>query len=95
MAVDEPATDLTTLEVVVTPNPNSGQFTVLFQTKAGQMATLRISDLKGRAVRPTHTILGTGCIHQETVNLPAQVPGVLLLEVVSGQQRGIRKVLIE
>jgi Thermolysin metallopeptidase, alpha-helical domain len=41
------------------------------------------------------TIVGTGQEHAELIQLPAQVRGVLLLQVVSGNQRSTRKVLIE
>ncbi len=95
IGVDEPAEEPMSLELVVAPNPNNGQFTVRFQTQIGQPATLRLSDLNGQAVRPVQTITGTGGTHQEAISLPAHIQGVLLLEVISGQQRGSRKVLIE
>ena len=95
VGVAEPTEPETGLRLTVSPNPNTGQFTVRFQTAAGQVATLRLSDLNGRAVRPAQTIVGTGQVHQEAISLPAQVRGLLLLEVVSGGQRGTQKVLIE
>ena len=95
VGVAEPAEPETGLRLTVSPNPNTGQFIVRFQTKAGQPATLRLSDVSGRPVRPAQTIAGTGQLHQEAISLPAQVRGLLLLEVVSGGQRGIQKVLIE
>ena len=95
VGVAEPAESGTGLLLTVSPNPNTGQFTVRFQTVAGQPATLRLSDVNGRAVRLVQTIAGTGQVHQEAISLPAQVRGLLLLEVVSGGQRGTQKVLIE
>ncbi|WP_375444392.1 sialate O-acetylesterase [uncultured Fibrella sp.] len=95
LGMAELANDPMSLELIVAPNPNDGQFTVRFQTQAGQVAMLRLSDVNGRSVRPSQTIEGTGLLHEEAIKLPVSVHGMLLLEVVSGQQRGTRKILID
>ena len=94
-AVAEPDNDPAVLNMVVSPNPNTGQFTVRFHTKAGQGATLQLTDLHGRAVRPATVITGTGQTHEEVIQLPVHVRGLLFIDVRSGQQRGTQKVLIE
>ena len=94
LAAEEP-TQTEGLDLRVAPNPSNGRFTVHFQTKLGETATLRLSDLNGRAVRATQTIRGTGGEHAEAIVLPASVHGVLLLDVVSGAQRASQKIIIE
>ena len=94
LAADEP-TQTEGLDLRVAPNPSNGRFTVHFQTKLGETATLRLSDLNGRAVRATQTIMGTGGEHAEAIVLPASVHGVLLIDVVSGGQRAGQKIIID
>ncbi len=93
MAAQEPTE--TGLDLRVAPNPSNGRFTVHFRTQIGQTATLRLSDLNGRTVRTTQTIMGTGGTHAEAIVLPASVHGVLLIDVVSGSQRASQKIIIE
>ncbi len=93
LAAQEPSE--TELDLRVAPNPSNGRFTVHFRTQIGKTATLRLSDLNGRAVRTTQTIMGTGGTHDEAIVLPASVHGVLLIDVVSGSQRASQKVLVE
>ena len=94
LAAEEP-TQTEGLDLRVAPNPSNGRFTVHFQTKIGETATLRLSDLNGRAVRATQTIRGTGGEHDEAIVLPANVHGVLLLDVVSGGQWASQKIIID
>jgi hypothetical protein len=70
-----------------------------FKTIVGQAYTLTLTDEAGRSVRAAQVIVGTGQEHAEVIQLPAQVRGVLLLQVMTGAKRGTqrsgRKVLIE
>ena len=59
------------------------------------MASLRLSDLTGRAVRATQSVTGTGGEHAEAVVLPGSVRGMIIVEVISGGRRASQKVLIE
>jgi hypothetical protein len=101
MAAPEPTggrpgvTEVDALNLRIVPNPSNGRFVARFRTLAGQPATLTLTDEAGRAVRAAQTIAGTGQEHTETIQVPAQVRGVLLLQVVSGTQRSTRKVMIE
>ncbi len=94
LAAQEP-TETVELGLRIAPNPSNGRFTVHFQTKPGEKASLRLVDLTGRAVRATQFITGTGGEHTEAIVLPGSVRGVLIVEVVSGGQRASQKVLIE
>jgi hypothetical protein len=95
-AAPEPnVTEADELNLRIVPNPSNGRFVARFRTVAAQAATLTLTDEAGRAVRAAQTIMGTGAEHAETIQLPAQVRGVLLLQVVSGSQRSSQKVLIE
>ncbi len=98
VGVAEPGSEGYNLGISIAPNPNNGRFTVHFQTKLGELASLRLSDLTGRAgraVRATQSITGTGGEHAEAVVLPGSVRGVVIVEVVSGGRRASQKVLIE
>jgi hypothetical protein len=94
-AVEPGIAETDELNLRIAPNPSNGRFVARFRTVASQAATLTLTDEAGRAVRAVQTIVGTGAEHAETIQLPAQVRGVLLLQVVTGGQRSIRKVLIE
>jgi hypothetical protein len=83
------------LHLRIVPNPSNGRFVARFGTVAGQAYTLTLTDAAGRSVRAAQTIVGTGQEHAEVIQLPAQVRGMLLLQVSSGSQRSSRKVLIE
>ncbi len=95
MGVAEPGVEVADLGLRIAPNPSNGRFTVHFQTKLGEVASLRLSDLTGRAVRATQSITGTGGEHTEAVVLPGHVRGIVIVDVVSGGRRASQKVLIE
>jgi Carbohydrate binding module (family 6)/Secretion system C-terminal sorting domain len=83
------------LALHIAPNPSSGRFTVHFQTKPGEIATLQLTDVNGKAIRATQTIMGTGQQHSEAITLPATTRGIIVVSVVSGERRASQKVLIE
>ena len=91
----EPGSAVADLGLHIAPNPSNGRFTVHFQTRLGEVASLRLSDLSGRSVRAVQAITGTGGEHTEAIALPGSVGGVVIVEVVSGGRRASQKVLIE
>ena len=91
----EPGSAVADLGLHIAPNPSNGRFTVHFQTRLGEVASLRLSDLSGRSVRAAQSITGTGGEHTEAIALPGSVGGVVIVEVVSGGRRASQKVLIE
>ena len=72
------------------PNPNNGNFTISFM-KQPENATLSIYDLLG------NYILKNTLISQLTneVNLNNQPKGIYFIEIISGKEKSISKVVIQ
>jgi Zn-dependent metalloprotease len=94
-AATEPTQPDDTMNLRITPNPNTGRFLVQFQTKQGQSATLSILDEIGRSVRPSQTVMGTGQSYSQLITLPTHVHGVLFLRVNSGAEQSSLKFIVE
>ncbi len=77
------------LELIASPNPNSGEFEASFSLPKGGKATLSVSDMLGRKVWQK-SLTGEG-IHRERIRLSEQSVGtyiLLLQKEANGSGRG-------
>jgi hypothetical protein len=76
------------------PNPSNGLFTVEFQGDAGREVKLNVYDLKGVLIKKISSN-ATGTIQKQKVDLssPEFVPGLYLLEINSGKEQQVFKVI--
>jgi hypothetical protein len=82
------------LNLSVSPNPNDGHLRVRFNTRDGEVSSLRITDLTGKSVLASQAVAGTGQVYEGLVSLPAAIRGMVILSVTSGQQQESVKVLL-
>ena len=92
--LEEPPLSIAGLQIKVYPNPNSGSFSVEIRALEGQHVTLRLIDLMGRvlAIQKFEGRWGDVVLPFKTVG---QAAGVYLLEVRSGVQAGMVRVVME
>jgi hypothetical protein len=93
--VDEKAvTGITAEEITIFPNPNAGQFTVQVPMYAAGLVEMKIYDVRGRLMRNDGESAGMGLLTRR-MDLPGLAPGLYYLQVVIGEQRFVKKVLIQ
>lgn len=66
-------------ELIVSPNPNNGEFQAGFYVEVGRRAPLSVSDMMGREVWKKK-LIGQG-LQQETVHLSSQSVGTYILSL--------------
>lgn len=82
------------LRVGLAPNPNGGQFTVQVQGETRGEVSLRLLDLRGRAVHEQTFTFGGGQ-HRESVAVDRLPEGVYLLRLQLAGQTAYRRVMIK
>jgi hypothetical protein len=80
-------------KVKVIPNPNSGNFTVSYDNGSSIPVTIRVLDLQGRELYSKTSSSRFGEINI-TVSLPFIKNGLYVLELISGSDKYVSKVLI-
>ncbi|CAD0001821.1 rhamnogalacturonan lyase family protein [Flavobacterium chungangense] len=83
-----------TAEVLVYPNPSSGQFNVRFNGFKSSKATVVISNITGQIVLKKEIEL-TGNDQNVAISIPNQNQGVYLLKVISDEDTKTLKIIIE
>lgn len=81
-------------EVLVYPNPSSGQFNVRFNSFKSSKATVIVSNITGQIVLKKEIEL-TGNDQNVAISIPNQNQGVYLLKVISDEDTKTLKIMIE
>ena len=89
LSVDE--TDLEGLAIF--PNPNNGTFTIGFIPNSGEDITVRVYDIRGRAVFTNR--FSASNRFEEIINLNNAQSGVYLLQILDGSQTVTRRIIID
>ncbi|WP_188621044.1 reprolysin-like metallopeptidase [Flavobacterium suaedae] len=98
-AVDVCYTDLSAADtfsinnLTVYPNPNSGIFSVNFTSQSNTDVAITVHDVNGRVVY-VNEYKNTGVINAD-VNLQSLQAGIYLVTVNDGEQKAVRKVVIQ
>lgn len=87
-------TDLATAEVLVYPNPSSGQFNIRFNGLKSSKATVVISNITGQIIVQKEIKL-TGTEQNTEFSIPNPNHGVYILKVTSEEGTKTLKILIE
>ena len=84
------------IEWNVYPNPSAGDFNIVYQAAAGAEVDVKVLDLNGR-LRINKKYVATGFVEKQQIGLSGQdfSPGLYVLEVVTGQQKQVFKVIKE
>lgn len=75
------------------PNPNKGDFTVMFTSSTGSDIKVVAHDLRGRQVYE-NSFTNTGAINQ-SVSLNNVESGIYLVSIIDGGKKTVRRVVIE
>jgi hypothetical protein len=78
--------------LMVSPNPNNGEFDVSFQLEIGKSATLTVSDLQGKTWHK-QVVKGKGS-HNEKIKLTNFVPGMFLVQLRKGKDLEVKKIIV-
>lgn len=81
------------LNVAVYPNPSNGNFNVQYTSTTSNPIAISVYDMRGRAVY-TKTYENTGLINQPIALTDVQ-SGVYLFTVVDGNQKGVKRIVIQ
>ncbi|HRZ74787.1 MAG TPA: zinc-dependent metalloprotease family protein [Flavobacterium sp.] len=81
------------LNVAVYPNPSNGNFNVQYTSITSNPIAISVYDMRGRAVY-TKTYENTGLINQPIALTDVQ-SGVYLFTVVDGNQKGVKRIVIQ
>jgi hypothetical protein len=76
------------LQMIVSPNPSSSEFTVQVSSKNADMVSIKLSDLQGRTIESLRLMPG------RTIRLGAKWPaGYYLLELRRGKEKMLKRLL--
>ncbi|SEJ71213.1 Por secretion system C-terminal sorting domain-containing protein [Dyadobacter koreensis] len=80
----------------VYPNPSNGVFNVDFQTEKSNLVNVNVFDVSGRLLEQK-TIISSGSLQTQQINISgaAVKSGIYFLEIMSGQQKQVFKILKE
>ena len=77
----------------VYPNPNTGEFTIKFNSASSGETQVKIHDIRGRSIfNNTYNQIGE---FNKTLNLNNVSAGIYILEVSDGLSKTTRKLIIE
>jgi len=75
------------------PNPNNGEFTIGFDSNSGEEVTIKVYDLRGRAIFTER--FTSHSRFEEVITLRDAQPGMYLLNIIDGAQKTIKKIIVE
>ena len=76
----------------MSPNPNAGEFEAGFYLGVGKAATLSVINILGQTLYE-RGITGQGT-HTEKVKLGSYVPGIFLVQLRSGKNVEVKKIIV-
>ena len=76
------------------PNPNSGNFTLMFETLDTTKTTLQLYDVRGRQVAEK-LFRDTKALFREEIQFNNLAKGLYLLKITNGNKQSARKLIIE
>ncbi|OCB75347.1 reprolysin-like metallopeptidase [Flavobacterium crassostreae] len=80
-------------EVLVYPNPNSGNFTVSMQATMASQVTLLLHTIQGKKVFEKQFNVANS--FAENIALEGIAPGVYMLSVMEGNKKTVKKIILE
>jgi hypothetical protein len=92
VGVEESTLDNTPARLTVSPNPNAGEFEAGFYLQTGHAATLSVINILGQTLYE-RGIIGKGT-HTEKVKLGNYVPGIFLVQLRSGKDVEVKKIIL-
>jgi len=95
--IDNPTSisEIDELKLSVFPNPNAGEFSLQFTANTTGTASIRLTDLAGRAVVTEQKSVTQGN-NTYTFNYSKQLSsGIYLMEIIAGQERSIKRISIK
>ncbi|GAB3896682.1 hypothetical protein GCM10028803_14540 [Larkinella knui] len=82
-----------TADLAVSPNPTTGRVVISYRLAAQKAAKLQVVDVLGR-VTWQQTVVGTGQVQRETVDLSQNGPGLHFVQLKTAEQQLIKRLLI-
>ncbi|GAA4443342.1 hypothetical protein GCM10023091_31750 [Ravibacter arvi] len=79
-------------DIVVSPNPNSGEFVVTYSVRKGKAVTLSVVDMQGTQLF-TKRIVAEGR-HKDKIALPSHTSGVFLVQLYDGYIWTRKKIVV-
>jgi hypothetical protein len=80
-------------EFVIYPNPNNGNFNIQFSSNSGNEIKIIVHDIRGRQIfERKFNNLG---LFNENINLSNVQSGVYMVTVLDGNQKQVKKIVVE
>lgn len=87
------ASSVTLDEFVIYPNPNNGNFNIQFSSNSGNEIKIIVHDIRGRQIfERKFNNLG---LFNENINLSNVQSGVYMVTVLDGNQKQVKKIVVE
>lgn len=80
-------------DFAIYPNPNNGNFTVMFNTVSSENVNVDVYDMRGRQIYKNE-FTNSGAFNQN-INLDNVQAGVYLVLVTNGESKIVKRIIIE
>lgn len=80
-------------DFAIYPNPNNGNFTVMFNTVSSENVNVDVYDMRGRQIYKNE-FANSGAFNQN-INLDAVQAGVYLVLITNGESKIVKRIIIE
>ena len=81
------------VEIKIYPNPNTGTFSVAFNSDSGEAISVNVHDIQGRQIL-SKQLANTGNV-SEVIALPNVQVGIYLVTVQDGNKKEVKRVIVQ